>query len=186
VKPIDGITRAARGPGSLTRTLGVAVLGLCALLASVAQASTVLLGDTTLVSGSETAVFSFDVPGPGTVSIQLTNLDWPQALSSLSFMATTPNQVLTSWSDPGMMFSQSINVAGGGKYFADVMATAGGPLDLGAYSLSLTFTPAGAPVLLPSSGVLLLGGLAGILGLKRRLRTRGASATLMPPHPTTV
>jgi hypothetical protein len=184
VKRVERTTGIARGRGPLTRTLGIAVLGLSALLAGVAQASTVLLGDTTLVTGSETSVYSFEAPGPGTLSIQLTNLDWPQALSSLSFLAATPNHVLSSWSDPGTMFTQSIQLAAGGRYFADVMATAGGPLDLGAYSLCMTFTPTGSTVPLPSSGLLLLGGLAGILALMRRRRTGGAPAVPLPAHST--
>jgi hypothetical protein len=181
VKPNERTRRAAGDQGALTRLVVLAALLLYALMASVAQASTVLLADTTLVSGSESAVFSFNAPGPGTVSVQLTNLDWPQALSSLSFMSTTANQVLSPWSAAS---SSSFQVAGSGTYFADVMAVAGGSLDLGAYSLSLTFTPAFAPVPLPSSGALLLAGVAGIIVLIRRLRgTPGASAVAVPPHP---
>lgn len=164
MKPIERRTGAARGRGPVNRVLGLATLILCALLATVAQASTELLADTTLVSGSQSAVFSFNISGPGTVSVQLTNLDWPQALSSLSFMAGTASQVLSSWSGPGSAQSLSFQVATGGSYFADVMAAAGGPLDLGAYSLSIAFTPA-APVPLPPSGALLLVGALGIFGV---------------------
>ena len=167
MKPIDRTRRAVPDRGPLARILGLAALVPYALVATVAQASTVLIADTTLVSGSETAILSFEAPGPGTVSVQLTNLDWPQALSSLSFMATTANQVLSSWSGAS---SSSFQVTGSGTYFADVTAVAGGSLDLGAYSLSLTFTPAAAPVPLPSSGALLLGALAAIIGLIRRRR----------------
>jgi hypothetical protein len=180
VKAIDRMRGAVSGGKPLARIFGFAVLLLCALVASVAQASTVLIANTTLVSGSETAILSFEAPGPGTVSVQLTNLDWPQALSSLSFMASTANQVLSSWSDAS---SRSFQVAGSGTYFADVMAVAGGSLDLGAYSLSLTFTPAAAPVPLPSSGALLLGAVAAIIGLmlwRRGLLTRAAIA--VAPH----
>lgn len=171
---IDGTTMAARGRGALARALGMAVLLLYALLATVAQASTVLVSDTTLVTGSDSTVFSFEAPGPGTVSIQLTNLDWPQALSSLSVMASTSNHVLTSWSDPSSVPSGSVffQVVGGGRYSTDVMATAGGPLDLGAYSYSIYFTPAGSPVPLPSSGVLLVGGLCIIALMRRRHEAR--------------
>ena len=162
-------TRTVRGPGSLTR-LGYAVLLLYAVAATVAQASTVLVADTTLVTGSQSATFSFQAPGPGTVSVQLANLDWPQALSSLSFMAATPSSVLTSGSLISSTQSFAFQVAAGGNYFTDVMAVAGGPLDLGAYSFYLTFTPA-APVPLPASGVLLLGGVACLVGLLRLWRS---------------
>src|SRR5215472_6670456 len=152
MKPIDCRKRAVRGFRPFTKISALAALMLYALMATLAQASTQLIADTTLVSGSETATLSFQAPGPGTVTVQLTNLDWPQALSSLSFMATTSNQVLSPWSASSL---SSFQVPASGTYYADVLAVAGGSLDLGAYSLSLTFTPATAPVPLPSSGALL-------------------------------
>lgn len=164
-------TAAIRRQRSRVRMSGLAALLLWGMVTSGARAATVLLSDTTLITGSESAVFSFDAPGPGTVSVQLTNLDWPQALSSLSLAATSANQVL--WSSPSsqaaLVGTQDpfFQVAKGGTYFADVMATAGGALDLGVYSLSITFTPAGAPVPLPASGGLLLVGILVLIGLRR-------------------
>jgi hypothetical protein len=186
VKPIDRTRRAIGNQGPLTRMLGLAALLFYALMATVAQASTVLISDTTLVSGSESAVFSFETPGPGTVSVQLTNLDWPQSLSSLSFMATTANRVLSPWADETSgTQALSFQVAGSGTYFADITAVAGGPLDLGVYSFSLDFTPAVPAVPLPASAVLLLGGVAGIVGLIlwRRGALSPAAAPIGPPHP---
>jgi hypothetical protein len=54
---------------------------------------------------------------------------------------------------------------GAGTYFAHVMASAGGALDLGLYSLMLTFTPSAVP--LPTTGGLLLIGLLVLFGLRR-------------------
>jgi hypothetical protein len=48
-------------------------------------------------------------------------------------------------------------------YFADIVATAGGPLDLGVYSLSIKFVSATTPVPLPSAAWLLLAGLGALL-----------------------
>jgi hypothetical protein len=145
------------------------IAGLLAM--STARAETILLADTTLVSGNSSAVFSFDVSGPGTVDAEVSNLDWPQPLTSLNFMATNGNQVLTSWSDGGAATSQNLLFkVTAGTYYADVLTTAGGPLDLGLYSLCLTFTPTVVP--LPSSFGLLLAGLAaGGLLLRRSRRT---------------
>lgn len=175
MKSIQGRTRVMRGRGPLTRMTGLAMLLIGMLAATIAQA-TQLVADTTLVSGNESAVFPFEVTGPGTVSVQLTNLNWPQALSSLSFMATDASHVMASWSQSGAASSQllTFQVATGGRYFADVDATAGGPLDLGAYSLSLSFLPA-APVPLPSSGAfLLVSVVACVIALMLRWRR--------PPH----
>jgi len=152
------------------RSLAVpAALLLCTMAVSAARADMVLLGDTTLVTGQRASVYSFKAPAAGTVTVQLTNLAWPEALSSLSFMATDGSQVLSSWSAPSSPAGPStqtmmFQVSGSGAYFADVMATAGGPLDLGLYSLSLNFAPAGS-VPLPSSGGLLAVALVLLLGL---------------------
>ena len=127
---------------------------LCCLLPAVhARADNLLVAQTTLISGTESTVDSFTVPSAGTVTVQLSDLPWPMALSSLSFMATSGNQVLSSWSTltSGV---ESFQVTPG-TYFAHVTGTAGGALDLGLYSMTLTFQPAGT-VPLPGSGWLLL------------------------------
>jgi len=152
---------------------GIAALLLC-LGAGSARAEMVLLSSTTLVSGTESASFSFDAPGPGTVEAQVANLDWPQPLTSLNFLATTGNQVLSSWSNQSSLGGPNWQTlyfqVRPGTYFADVLASAGGPLDLGLWSLSLTFTPAAVP--LPSSLALLLAGLVGFALLLRQARLR--------------
>jgi len=183
MKPID--VKAIRDQRCRSRTGWLPMLMAFAVSATT-QASTVLVSDTTLVTGSESQVFSFNAPGPGTVSVQLTNLDWPQALSSLSFVATTANNVLSSWSNsasaPGPQ-DLTFQIRGPGTYFADVMATAGGPLDLGLYSLSLSFTPAGSAVVpVPSSGGLLLVGSAALIGLLRWARAKRDRLVISPPR----
>ena len=165
-------------PGFLAGRATAGLLVGC-MVAVAARADMVLLSDTTLVTGTESSVYSFNAPGPGTVTVQLTSLAWPQALNSLSFMASTPSQVLSWWSDPSSQPATgpqglTFQVNGAGTYFADVTAAAGGALDLGVYSLSLTFTPAGT-VPLPPSGLLLAGALALIFGWYWRHRaTPGA------------
>jgi hypothetical protein len=137
----------------------------------------VLLNDTSLVVGSQSAVFSFEAPGPGVVVAQVVNVDWPQALSSLSFSAGSASKVMSSWSDAGTQGSAtlSFDVSGPGMYFADIEATAGGPLDLGVYSMCIKFTSA---VPLPASAWLLAAGLVALLAGWRFLRP-----TRPPPIP---
>lgn len=140
---------------------------LTLVVAPVTRAETVLLSDTTLITGSESSVFSFQAPGPGTLIVQLTDVKWPQTLSSLSFMATNGSHVLESWSDPGSQLDANLTFQiTGGRYFADVMAAAGGPLDLGVYSLSIDFKSANSPVPLPASGWLLLAGVLAFAALR--------------------
>lgn len=145
----------------------VLVLLAGALHSVSARAGGQVLADTTLVSGSSSEVFSFQASGPGVATVQLTNVAWPQTLSSLSFLAGTSGEVLSQWSDPPVTGTTtqtlSFLVPTSGTYFADVMASAGGPLDLGVYSLSITFTANAVP--LPPSGRLFLGGLLLGIGL---------------------
>ena len=148
----------------------VGVLGL--LLAPQAWADTMLLATTNLVAGSSADTFSFEAPSPGTVTVELSNLAWPEPLSALSFSATTATNVLESWSAPAAGGAQveSFHV-GSGTYFAHVMATATGSLDLGLYSLMLTFTPSAVP--LSASAWMLLIGVLVLFGLIRTLRVSG-------------
>jgi hypothetical protein len=132
-----------------------------------AHADTMLLASTNLVTGSSAATFSFDAPGSGTVTAQISSLPWPVPLSALSFSATTATDTLSSWSTTGAMAAPQVEQfqVGAGTYFAHVMATAGGSLDLGLYSLLVTFTPSAVP--LPAAGGMLLIGLLVLFTLRR-------------------
>jgi len=156
---------------TMVGALGLAILGV----SSPVRADMLLLANTTMVTGNESAVFSFNAPSSGTVTAELTNLDWPTTLSSLSFMASSGNQVLASWADPGQTLANThvltFQVSHPGTYFANVSATPGGPLDIGVYSFSLHFTN-GTPVPLPASAWLLASGAIVLLGMLRSWRRR--------------
>lgn len=126
-----------------------------------------LLSDTTMVRGSSSATFSFDTPTAGTVTATLSNLVWPDSLKALTFSATTANSTLSSWSaldSPNQTGTESFTV-GPGTYFAHIMATAQGDLNLGLYSLNLTFSP--SAVSLPGTEWMLLAGVLMLFGLTR-------------------
>jgi hypothetical protein len=142
---------------------------LCLSQAPHARADTMLLSTTTMVSGTESAVFSFDAPSAGTVTATLSNLPWPTPLSTLSFLATSATETLSSWSAP-VTQAESFQV-GAGTYFAHIMAAATGPLNLGIYSLNLSFAPA---VPLPASDWLLVIGVLILFGLTRILSAFGS------------
>lgn len=160
--------------------LPMARLGLAAVLVALslgrsplAQADNLLLATTDLVYGSSAATFSFDAPGSGTVTAQISSVPWPVPLSALSFSATTATDTLSSWSASSPSSAPQIETfqVGAGTYFAHVMATAAGSLDLGLYSLMLTFTPSAVP--LPTAAGMLLIGLLVLFGLRRTLRDLG-------------
>jgi hypothetical protein len=138
--------------------------------ASNAFADMVLLADTSMVRGSNaSADFSFVAPGSGTVTATLMNQSWGpvQPLSNLSFMANTGTNVLSSWQATVPSTTESFQV-GAGTYFAHIMASATGTLDIGVYSLNLSFVPSAVP--LPASVMMLLFGLIALYGLSRVLR----------------
>ena len=163
---------------SMKMTNSAKLITLLAVLATLsfahsplAYADTVLKAATTLVSGSSADTYSFTTSSSGTVTAQIASVPWPVPLSALSFSATTASNTLSSWSSTAPTSTPQVETfqVGAGTYFAHVMATAGaGPLDLGLYSLMLTFTPSAVP--LPAAGGMLLFGLLVLFGLRGTLR----------------
>jgi hypothetical protein len=149
-------------------------LGLLAPLALVglsvaphAWADTMVLSQTTMVLGTESTTDSFVAPSAGTMTVTLKSFGWAAPLSALSFSASSANQVLASLNATGVTSeSATFNVAAG-SYFANIMATASGAMDVGLYSLKMTFTPS---VPLPASGWMLLTGMFVLVGLARTFR----------------
>jgi hypothetical protein len=149
----------------------VAPLAVAALAAAPhARADTILLAQTTLVNGSVSTVDSFTAPAAGTVTVNLQSLNWPASLNALSFSATSASQVLASWNGTGLSSNIATFDVAAGTYFTHVMATAGGVLDLGLYSMMLTFSPNAPSVPLPASGWMLLTGIFVLVGLTRTIR----------------
>jgi hypothetical protein len=141
------------------------VLGWAAVLPGRAAAEAItpqaLLQQSTLVINQQSNVYTFTAPGPGTLSVQLEDILWPTPLQSLSASIDSPGNVLGSLSAGTL----NLTISQAGTYYADVTSQAGGPLDLGLYSMQVEFYPQGTPVPmpLPAALVLLCGGL-GVLG----------------------
>lgn len=151
----------------------VAPLALSTLaVAPHARADNILLAQTTLVTGTVSTVDSFTATSAGTVTVNLQSLNWPTSLNALSFSATSANQVLASWSGTGLASDVATFDVTAGTYFTHIIATAGGVLDMGLYSMMLTFSPSGSPppVPLPASGWMLLTGVFVLAGLARAMR----------------
>jgi hypothetical protein len=137
------------------------------LAASAARADTVLVSDTSFVSGSQSMVYSLTAPGPGSITITLSNLSWPDPLASLSFAFTTATGVLQT----GNAGEVTFDLTGAGTYYALVSGSAQGQWNLGLYSLRLTYSPLSTtPVPIPPTLWLLLSGAAVSLGLARPRR----------------
>jgi len=174
--------------------LAIALLTLSGLLHSpLAHADSLLLASTNLVAGSSSATYSFDAPSAGTVTARITSLPWPVPLSSLSFSATSATSTLASWqmggagAGGGTLHAAAMDTSapqvesfqvGGGTYFAHVSATAGGDLNLGLYSVMLTFTPSAVP--LPGAAGLLLIGIFVFLALRSTLRSPRNESVMYP------
>ena len=123
-----------------------------------------------MVLGSQTTTDSFTAPTAGTVTLSVTGLDWASGLSALSFSASSATKLLASWSGSGVTSDTATFNVGPGNYFVNIMATAvPGGLDMGLYSMSLSFSPT-PTVPLPSSGWLLLTGMFVLAGLARAVR----------------
>jgi hypothetical protein len=147
--------------------VALAILGIANVPQARADTMT-LLADTTMVTGTQSAVFSFTAPSTGTITANLQNLNWQKPLSSLTFSATSGADVMSSWDATGSQV-ETFQVTGG-NYFAHIMATTADAMDVGLYSLNLTFTPS---VPLPASSWLLVTGIFGMFLFSRARRSLG-------------
>ena len=143
-----------------------AAVGLALALAAPGRAVAdtlapdVLVSQSTLVINQQSNVYDLTAPGPGTLTVQLDDLTWPDPLSSLNFSLDSPRSVLGWIASAGEL---TLSIANGGSYYVDVTGNASGGLDLGLYSLQVDFYPHGETVPLPGALLLLLSGL-GMLG----------------------
>lgn len=158
--------RVARGAGALLTLAGAW---------SIAGHAEQLLAVSPLVHGSLATATPFTIPGAGTVTVKLTDLNWPTKLASLTFAATTPTAVVASLASAGQT---SFQVGSSGVYDAvvDAVASPQSFLNLGWYSLTIDFT---AAVPLPPTALLMLSGLL-CLALAALRRERGE--TLSAEH----
>lgn len=130
--------------------------------------SQTLLAQANYLTGSQTDMTSFQVTGAGTLSVYLSDMQWPVPLQSLTASILGNDGVLGSWTESSGTTSGefSAQVSGAGTFDAFVAAVAGqvaSGFSLGVYSIRVAFTPAVTPVPLPAALDLLLGGL-GLLG----------------------
>jgi len=133
-----------------------------------ARADSLLASQTDLFTGSQSADFSVNVPGPGDLVVSLTSINvgsWVDANLTLSL--DTPTSVLeNAIGVTGSELLSPIAVAGPETLFLNVLGQATGSLGVGLYSVNVVFEPT-STVPLPSSAWLLLAGLAAAGGMLR-------------------
>lgn len=148
--------------------IAAALLLLGCLFATRAQADTLLVNQSTMIAGTFSGVYSFSTNQAGTINVRLENIAWPERLAALNCNLYNNEGMLGSIATDG---SLSISVTGAGTYFTHLFAQAAGALDLGVFSLQVSFDPGVTAVPLPAAAWLLLSGI-GALGLRRKAPRR--------------
>src|SRR5262249_48637676 len=116
-----------------------AALWITALFAAPsAHADTLLMDQSTMVSGTFSSVHSFTTTQAGALTLRLENIAWPEQLSALSCNLYGKDVMLGSLATTGEIH---LNLAGPGTFFSHVFAQSGGALDLGLFSIKVTFAP---------------------------------------------
>jgi hypothetical protein len=164
-------TRRIARPAVAWLALGVAVLGASAAQAGLIMSSSTLVQGTSAVSDVK---YTFNVSGPGTLDVSLTDMVWPASLNALSFTAATSSSVIGQINGAGQ---GSFDVTGGGTLYAYVTGEATNPANgpaygLGLFNLQINFTPSAVP--LPASLSLLLASLAGMTLFRLPFRRNGS------------
>lgn len=105
----------------------------------------------------------------GTVTVKLSDLNWQQALGTLSFSLSNSTSKLLSTSGAGVW---SWNIDAPTLLYASVYALASGAKNAGLYAIDISFTPSqlpeGAPVPLPAAVWLLISGMAALFRPRRK------------------
>lgn len=129
-----------------------------------AAAAEVLYDGAGFIQGQQSFVQSFNITGPGTLTVTMSNIAWPESLASLNVVLGTSSGLMGAEMGVG---SETFNV-NSGVVFAQWFGTAQGPLDIGVYSMKIVFQPNGTVVPLPASILLLASGLLYVAVWQRR------------------
>ncbi len=164
------------------RTVLTKSLGACALLVSAvgpAPADQVLYNASGFIVGQQSFSDSFNVNGPGVLTVTLTNMTWPQPLASLNSVISTTQGLVGAEMGAG---TETFKLNGGPVY-VDWFGVGQGALDAGVYGLNISYQSTQQPggttnsVPLPTSIALFLSGLF-MLAWQRRVKATAPSASL--------
>jgi hypothetical protein len=136
--------------------------GLCA------HADTIIEDNFMVSMSSIPKVLALGPSAPGRWTVTVTDLEWPQALASLSFTLTDFSQLLASHDGSGTLI---FDVLAPTTLFATVYAFSNAAAGMGIYHISVGFTPAVPQVPLPAAAWLLLSGISGLVAMRRKHAT---------------
>ncbi len=162
--------------------VATATLALSLIASQRSEASEVLYNGAGFMQGTQSFTDSFTLASPGTLTVTLGNVGWPQPLASLDLLVSSPTGVLGPELDAtSSPVTSTFNVAAG-NVVAQWFGTAQGPLNAGVYSLEIQYQAetSGNPVPLPTSIGLLLSGLA-LLAWQRRAKIGDSNPALGSP-----
>jgi hypothetical protein len=142
-------------------------LGIWLTPFTASRADTVLYDAGSFVQGEQSFTQSFNISGPGTLTVSMTDISWLDIVSDLNCFLSTASGLINPAANGSGSGSESFNV-GSGPIYAHWFGSAQGIYDLGVIGVKITFQPAGTPVPLPASLVLLLSGLGVLFGWQRR------------------
>lgn len=161
----------------MNRRHGKQITGLALLLAAgwfmtttsahADMVGTKLFESTTLVTQPNIDLQTLNISGAGTLTVNLTDLKWPDLLGTLSFTLFDATHVIGSYTlSNALNGTDGFQINTAGTYYASIFAAPATGKAGGLYDAQIYFQKFAAPVSLPAAGWLLISGIAGLASFR--------------------